>query len=108
MIGPTKITPSYDQLNQTQWVTGCLKAALDLPQPDRYLKLEYLTNLMEDATDFCFESAKACHALVLTTMELGKIAWHETGKLHRCRRTDAQRHLNVFQSAKNVIPDPGF
>ena len=73
LTGPTKGRPTYDQLNQTQWVTGCLKAAMDLPQPDRDFKLEYLICLMEDASDFSFESAKACHAVVLTTYELGKL-----------------------------------
>ena len=68
---------------------------MDLPQPDRDFKLEYFISLMEDATDFCFESAKACHAVVLTTMEIGKLSWQETEKLDRLRRTHAQKHLNI-------------
>ena len=68
---------------------------MDLPQPDRDFKLDYFISLMEDATDFCFESAKACHAVVLTTMELGKLSWHETEKLDRLRRTHAQKHLHT-------------
>ena len=51
---------------------------------------------MEDATDFCFESAKVCHAVVLTIMELGKLSWHETEKLDRLGRTHAQ-NIKTFQ-----------
>ena len=56
---------------------------------------------MEGASDFCFESAKACHAVVLTTFELGKLEWHETEKLDRFRRSHAQRHQNVSNLSQN-------
>ena len=68
---------------------------MDLPQPDRDFKFDYFVSLMADATDFCFESAKACHAVVLTTMELGKLSCNETEKLDRLRRTHAQKHQNI-------------
>ena len=47
---------------------------------------------MEDAADFTFENAKACHAVVLTTMEADKLDWFDTAGLDRIRRSKAQRH----------------
>ena len=35
--------------------------------------LDYLGNLMEDASDFSWESAKASHAVVLTNMEADRL-----------------------------------
>ena len=59
-------------------MAGCIKGALDLAVPDRSANLKYLTNLLEDASDFNFENAKACHAVVLTTMEQDQLSWLDT------------------------------
>ena len=71
-MGPTKTRPSYESLSPTQWMAGVIKGALDLTPEEKDHKLEYLANLMEDASDFTFEGACACHAVVLTTMEQDK------------------------------------
>ena len=57
---------------------------------------------MEDAADFTFESAKACHAVVLTTMEADKLDWFDTDGLDRIRRSKAQR---LPTQTKNVMAD---
>ena len=92
LVGSRKERPSYNQLKPTQWMAGVIKGALDLPEPDRMCQLKYLANLLEDASDFSFENAKACHAVGLTTMEQDKLAWSDTLKLHRLRRQHVQRH----------------
>ena len=89
LVGKDKKPPTYDQLCPTRWMAGCLKGAMDLPQPDRDSNLNYLINLLEDASDFSFENAKACHAVVLTTMEHDKLCWQDTCRL---RRQHAQQH----------------
>ena len=43
--------------------------------------LEYLSEIMEDANDFSWQSAKASHAVLLCRMEEEKVEWHETHKL---------------------------
>ena len=43
--------------------------------------LDYMTEIMEDAKDFGWASAKAAHALLLCCMEEGKVDWHMTEKL---------------------------
>ena len=55
-------------------MAGVIKGALDLSQSDRMCQLKYLANLLEDASDFSFENAKACHAVVLTGMEHDKLS----------------------------------
>ena len=41
-------------------MSGCIRGALDLDNSEKDKNLEYLANLLEDASDFCFENAKAC------------------------------------------------
>ena len=80
-MGKTKKPITYDQLQTTQWMADCLKAAMDLPQPDKDQNLSYLISLPEDAIDFCFDNAKACHAVVLTVMEHDRFNWQQAEKL---------------------------
>ena len=56
---------------------------------------------MEDASDFSFEGARACHAVVLTTMEQDKCSWTDTHELDRFRRNHAQRHYPAPQSNRH-------
>ena len=87
-----------------QWVSGCIKSVLDLSDSDRTFALTYLSNLLEDASDFGYDNAKACHAVVLSTMEQDKLKWSDTEDLDTLRRQHAQRHGahsdNVRSSAK--------
>ena len=66
--------------------------------------LDYLGNLMEDASDFSWESAKATHAVVLTNMEADRLQWSDTDKLDRIRRAHAQRHSIPGQSTASKGP----
>ena len=63
-------------------------------------KLDYLADLLQDASDFSFDSAKACHAVVLTTMEHDKVSWQDTSELDRFRRQHAQVHTKPAQNAQ--------
>ena len=53
--------------------------------------LEYITDIMEDAQDFGWPSAKGAHALILCRMEEGKVNWLMSQKLDRLRRAHAQK-----------------
>ena len=59
---------------------------------------DYFGNLMEDASDFSWESAKAPHAIVLTNMEADRLQWTDNEKLDPIRRPHAQRHVGVDQN----------
>ena len=63
--------------------------------------LDYLGNLMEDASDFSWEAAKASHVIALTNMEADRLKWTDTEKLDRIRRAHAQRHVNVGKTSNS-------
>ena len=65
--------------------------------------LDYLGNLMEDASDFSWEAAKASHAIALTNMEADRLKWTDTDKLDRIRISHAQRHVNLGQIANAKV-----
>ena len=56
--------------------------------------LEYLTDIMEDAQDLGWTSAKGAHALILCRMEEGQVNWLMSNKLARLRRAHAQKIVN--------------
>ena len=58
--------------------------------------LDYVINLLDDAQDFSWVSAKASHAVLLYRMEQGEItSWSETEKIDRIRRAHTQRHAQT-------------
>ena len=69
LTGSLKNRPTYDDLTLTQWVAGFVRCIQEKSEEASTCMLDYLGNLMEDASDFSWESAKASHAIVLTNME---------------------------------------
>ena len=64
--------------------------------------LDYVINLLDDATDFSWASAKACHVVFLCRMEQGEVqSWSQTDKIDRIRRAHAQRHITGQSSNKS-------
>ena len=59
--------------------------------------LDYMTEIMEDAQDFGWASAKGAHTLLLCPMEKGKDEWHMTEKIDRIR-THAQKVVSTSSS----------
>ena len=100
LVGPNKSRPSNDQLTPIQWMSGCIKGALDLCDSDRVHALKYFSSLLKDTSDFSFDSTKACHAVVLSTMEQDKLTWSDTLELDRLRRQHAQRHVAPSQAQR--------
>ena len=99
LTGSRKTRPSYDDLTISQWVSGFVRCVQEEKSgAARDSMLDYLGNLMEDASDFSWESAKAAHAIVLTNMEADRLRWTETEKLDRIRRAHAQRHTSSTHS----------
>ena len=103
LSGSTRSRPSYDQLNVFQWVSGFARIAQDESNIDVKNKmLEYLADLMEDAQDFSWASAKAAHAVALCRMEDGKLSWNDTQGLDRVRRAHAQKNIGPSNSNNGV------
>ena len=62
--------------------------------------LDYYINLLEDAIDFSWSSAKARHAVILCCMKQGEIGSRlETDTINRIRRAHAQRHVTAHTSS---------
>ena len=98
--GTSKNRVSYDNLSVFQWVAGF--CTITTVEPDKTVKnavLEYVTELMEDAQEFGWASAKGAHALLLCRMEQGKVNWHMTDQIDRIRRAHAQK---VATSTQNL------
>ena len=84
LTGAHKTRPTYDDLTITQWVSGFVRCIQEEKSaPNRDLMLDYLGNLMEDASDFSWDSAKAAHVILLTNMEADSVTWPETEKIDR-------------------------
>ena len=76
------VANAYDQLSLTQFVQGFSKNILD--EPDKKIRekmVQYLSELMEDATDFSWASVKASHAVLLCKMERGSLDWEQTDRI---------------------------
>ena len=91
--GATRQRLTYDQLSLTQFIQGFTRNILDERDNEiRECMLWYLNDLMEDATDFSWGSAKAAHAVLLCEMERGSVTWTNTSRIDRIRRAHAQKH----------------
>ena len=56
--------------------------------------VSYLADLMEDATDFTWQGAKAAHAVLMCEMERGTVQWEDGDQIDRIRRAHAQKHVS--------------
>ena len=84
---------TYDQITMPQFVQGFVKNILDEQNlQNREHMLQYLGDIMEDASDFLWQSTKASHAVLLCEMERGKVTWQDTTRIDRVRRAYAQKH----------------
>ena len=61
--------------------------------------LIYLSDLMEDVTDFIWSNAKAARAVLLSCkMERGVLDWLHKGRIEKIMRAHAQKHHHVQRS----------
>ena len=70
----------------------------------------YLGDLMEDATDFSWQGAKAAQTVLLCEMERGVVTWEDSDRIDRIRRAHAQKHVSSNRSnwRKNESRKPWF
>ena len=96
LAGTSKSRVTYDSLSTFQWVSGFCSIIKDENNVDvKNSMLEYMSELMEDAQDFGWSSAKGAHAVLLCRMEEGKVTWKMTEKIDRIRRAHAQKVVNT-------------
>ena len=93
MRGVTRQRVTYDQLSLTQFIQGFTRNILDERDNEiREHMLGYLNDLMEDATDFSWGSAKAARAVLLCEMEKGSVSWTNTSQIDHIRCAHIQKH----------------
>ena len=104
LSGVTRQRVAYDQLSLTQWVHGFCKNILEEKSESRKdSMISYLGDLMEDATDFSWQGAKAAHAVLLCEMERGSLSWEELGGLMPRSTSPQVNKIGVGQTRS-----PGF
>ena len=59
----------------------------------------YMSDLMEDTTDFSWQGAKAAHAVLCCELERGTVTWDQTDCRDRIRRAHAQKHKTLVLQA---------
>ena len=93
--GPNKDRVNYDSLSVHQWISVfCQIVKEELNSDTKNAMLDYISDLMDDAQEFGWNPAKACHAVMLCSMEEGKIVWQDTAKIDMIRRSHVQRSSN--------------
>ena len=93
--GASRSRLSYDQLTMAQWVMGFCRNVIDeKDDKNKERMLSYMSDLMEDVSDFGWQGAKAAHAVLCCEMERGTVKWSDSNRIDRIRRAHAQRHRN--------------
>ena len=94
--GSSRQHVTYNQLTLTQWVQGFCKNIMEEPSREcRYEMISYMSDLMEDATDFTWQGAKAKHTVMSCEMERGGVlTWEDTDHIDRIRRAHAQKRIS--------------
>ena len=66
---------TYDQLSLSQGVQGFCRNILDEKDNGRRKRMiSYMSDLMEEATDFSWQNAKAAHAVLCCEFECGAVS----------------------------------
>ena len=69
--------------------------------------IAYLCELMQDACDFTWDSAKGAHAVLLHRMADGVVDWTQLKEIHKIRKWYAQTNSTTTSSDKKpnkVVP----
>ena len=91
---------TYDQLSLTQWVQGfCRNVLEERSGSHKDTMISYLADLMEDATYFSWQGAKASHAVLFCEMERGALQWEDGDWIDRIWRDHAQKHISASKSS---------
>ena len=56
--------------------------------------IQYMGELIQDASNFSWQGTKAAHAVLLCEFERRGANWEDTARIDRIRRAHAQKHVN--------------
>ena len=106
-VGTMRKRPTYDQLMTCQWILGYLRIRQEEKDSSiREHMIEYLTELMQDACDYSWESAKGAHSVLLHRMANGVVDWSQVKEVQKIRKryaqtTPTQSHEKAQQKSKS-------
>ena len=64
--------------------------------------ISYMSDLMEDATDFSWQGAKAGHAVLCCELGRGSVSWNDVDRIDRIRRAHAQKYITASPRSKSL------
>ena len=81
-VGTSRKRPSYEELTMTQWLLGFLRIAEEeMDQIKKQNMYTYLTELMQDAADNSWATAKGAHTVLMYRMQdAGAMIWQKLKK----------------------------
>ncbi len=87
--GPYRTPAKYDDLTPCEFVYGYINSLLETEVTED--KLQHLRDLMEDAIEHSWVAARNFHAVMLQSMEHGRLTWENTSRIQELRRVYAQK-----------------
>ena len=108
-VGSMRKRPTYDQLTMAQWLLGFMRIRQEEQNAMvREHMADYVTELLQDACDYSWESAKRAHSVLLHRMQDGVVDWINIDEVHKIRRRYAQTTAIQNHSERNkslkVVP----
>ena len=108
-VGTMRKRPTYDQLTTCQWILGYLRIRQEETDSNiREHMIEYLTELMQDACDYSWESAKGAHSVLLHRMADGVVNWGQVKEVQKIRKryaqTTATHSQDKHSKSQKVVP----
>ena len=105
-IGSMRKRQSSDQLMTCQWLSGFLRIRQE--ESDHNIKenmIDYVTELLQDACDYSWDSAKEAHAVLLHRMAGGIVDWTQLKEVYKIRKRYSQTtSTNQVQEKGNKAP----
>ena len=99
-MGVHRGRPSYEQLNECQWVLGILRQRqVAKSQIVRENMIEYLIDLLQDAIDFSFPAAKGAHFVLINRIIEGLASWEDLASVQKIRERYSKSNHNQNQSS---------
>ena len=103
-VGSMRKRPTYDQLTICQCLLGfmCIRQEEQDPVVKENMA-DYVTELLQDACDYGWESAKGAHSVLLHRMQDGVVTWHNVKEIHKIRKRYAHTVANSTSNDKNKV-----
>ena len=103
-VGSMRKRPTYEQLTICQWLIGFMRIRQEEQDPVIKENMsDYVTELLQDACDYGWDSAKGAHSVLLHRMQDGVVTWHNVKEIHKIRKRYAHTVVNSSVSDKKVL-----